>query len=157
MSKQQAFPPSFRFDYFRREGKYFGRLVGTAIWQTEITGHAFRYDGFRTVAGVDLWVSFSLSADGLMAAYDRTEYDFGSGPAINDLCVIYASLPHDIGCHLTDMGAIPWKWRGWFDAFYRKGLAFYGCQWVRKAWQWAVVRSYSKFIAYHKRTIPDPI
>lgn len=148
--KIPEFPDSFRFDHFVRNGRHFGRIAEMVQWQTEVKGFAVRYNGHVDSDGTTLWVSFELFPDGVMNAYSLTEYDFGSGPAIDDLCVIYSSLPHDIGCHLTNMGLIPWKWRKYFDGLYSKALSFYGCPWWRKAYQWTGVRLNSKFVAYWK-------
>jgi hypothetical protein len=150
------FPESFRYDLFTstnasgRKPKRFGRLAHNAQYQTEIRGISFRFSGTVMVDGYALWVSFELFTDGVLNIYSGTEWDFGTG-AIDDLCVIYASLPHDIGCHLTNYGWIEWKYRAVFDALYRRALSFYGCPWYRQAWHWLAVRSNSKFNAYWRK------
>jgi hypothetical protein len=143
------FPDSFRFDLFKKGGKHFGRLAQDVQWQTDVKGHAVRFAGFVDRSGIEIWVSFELFPDGVLNGYSGCEWDFGTG-AIDDLCVIYPSLKHDIGCDLTNKGLIPWEWRKYFDSQYRKGLSFYGCPWYRQAWQWSVVRFNSKFVAYWK-------
>lgn len=143
---------SFRFDTFEESGETFGRIAEDVTWQTGITGYrcsiARKIESTRNVM---LWVQADLREDGTLIARNSTEYDFGSGPAINNLPVIYASLKHDIGCHLTHLGLIPWKFRAWFDKEYRQDLLDYGASVFRSWYQWTVVRSYSKFVAFHNR------
>jgi hypothetical protein len=140
--------PSFRFDTFWQEGHRFGRLAEDVVWQTEIKGYRRTIcQKVKSKRGVMLWVHAELYENGTLVAHEGTEYDFGSGPAINNLPVIYASLKHDIGCHLTNLRMIAWKWRSWFDAEYRRDLAAYGERLPRRAWHWLGVSAYSQIIA----------
>ena len=144
--------PSFRFDTFCLEGHRFGRIAEDVVWQTEIIGHRCTIiQKIKSKRGVMLWVHAELYENGTLVAHESTEYDFGSGPAINNLPVIYASLKHDIGCHLTDLGLLRWKYRAWFDKTYRKDLDEYGASLPRRWYHWAGVRAYSKTISYWGR------
>lgn len=142
---------SFRFDTFEKEGCRFGRIAEDVEWQTGILGYTVTIaQMIESKKGVMLWVHCDLFPDGRLRAYNSTEYDFGSGPAINNLPVIYSSLKHDMGCHLTNMGLILWKFRAWFDKFYREDLQAYGCPPIRAWGHWSAVRFNSKFVAYWK-------
>jgi len=144
------FPISFRFDRFTRNKYTFGRLAHDVWWQTEVLGYNVKIQDYMVVKGEKLWVNIELFEDGKMVGRKKTEYDFGSGPAINNLPVIYSSAPHDFGCHFTNTRLIPWKWRKWFDNFYWRGMGFYGANIPRRIWQWAAVTGYSQLVARWK-------
>lgn len=138
-------PDSLNFALIR--GGTWGELQGPCRFETPIIGHKANLTG----AIGDAWVDCSLSSDGILWAQAGTQWDFASGPAVDTPTVLLASLAHDMGCHLTDKGLIPWSCREWFDAYYRDLLGHYGVGWARRWYHWAAVRTYSKAVAYRKR------
>lgn len=129
-----------------------GELQGPACFETPITGQKAI---LRKTIG-DAFVDCSLSSDGILWAQAGTQWDFASGPAISTPTVLLASLAHDMGCHLTDQGHIPWSCREAFDALYRDLLGYYGVGWARRWAHWSAVRTYSKTVAYWKRKEHTP-
>jgi hypothetical protein len=123
-----------------------GLTTGTIAFQSPIRSHATTLN--REVNRK--WVRCELFATGLLLVYPDTTWDFGTG-AIDTPDVVRASLAHDMFCHLTDLGLIPWKCRALADRYYRELLIQYGCLRVRAWKQWVVVRTYSKLVAYWKR------
>jgi hypothetical protein len=96
------------------------------------------------------WVSCELFEDGTLVVYPNTKWDFGTG-ALDTPDVVRASLAHDMFCHLTNLGLIPWKCRKDADDYYRDLLVFYGCPKPRAYNQWLWIRKNSKFNAYWRR------
>jgi hypothetical protein len=132
-----------------------GLLTGDVGFLTPIIGHnvkfrqtVYRKKWFKTY---QLWVDCTLSDKGALVAKMDTHWDYGTG-ALDTPDVVRASLAHDMLCHLTDFGLIPWDCRALADMYYRQLLAQYGCPWWRRWCHWAVVRIYSKTGAYWRRT-----
>lgn len=115
-----------------------GRLRSPAIFQTGIPFAA----EFRTDT-----VSCALAADGTLNIDVGTEWDFGSGPAVDTPAVVIASLAHDMICHLTNYRLIPWQCRAMGDRMYRVMLEQNGAGLVRRGVHWIGVRGYSELIA----------
>jgi hypothetical protein len=128
-----------------------GRLVADVEFLTPITGYRAQVQQSMEGRGGKYWVDATLCHDGRLCIRSDTEWDFGTG-AINTPPVVRASLVHDVFCHLTMLGRIPWECRAEADAYYRQLLIAYGCSKIRAWYQWAAVRGYSKSIAYWKRT-----
>lgn len=135
-------PSSLSFDLIR--GGKAGRLTAPAEFGTGITGHdaAIQY---RRFAGY--LVACQLTQDGRLYVQADTEWDFGSGPAIDTPAVVIASLAHDMICHLTNARLIPWSCRAQGDAMYRTMLEQNGTGFLRRWWQYAGVRGYSETVA----------
>jgi hypothetical protein len=123
-----------------------GMTTGFVEYRTPITGHAARIH--REVGGK--WVHCELMTNGLLLVYPETTWDFGTG-AIDTPDVVRASLAHDMFCHFTNLGLIPWECRKVADNYYRDLLIYYGCTKIRANAHWLVVRSNSKFNAYWSR------
>jgi len=84
-----------------------GRLRSPAVIDTGITGFTVTLDEPNLYA--------KLTPDGLLWVGAGTEWDFGSGPAVNTPEMVRASLPHDIFCIMTDRGLLPWSVRAKAD------------------------------------------
>jgi len=123
-----------------------GRVTDLITYQTPITGYTAVIE--QEIRGK--WVRCLLTDDGALSVFPDTLWDFGTG-AIDTPDVVRASLAHDMFCHLTDLGLIPWKYRKIADNYYRELLLQYGCTEARAHTHWAVVRTNSKFRAYWKR------
>jgi len=123
-----------------------GMTTGVVEYRTPVTGHNVRIN--REIGGK--WVQAELFANGLLLVYPNTTWDFGTG-ALDTPDVVRASLAHDIFCHLTNLGLIPWECRKLADDYYRDLLLFYGCSKPRAYNQWFWVRKNSKFNAYWSR------
>lgn len=114
-----------------------GRLLSDYTYKTPIVGFEAEIDTPR--------LRCRLYKDGTLECYRDTEWDFGSG-AIDTPAMVIASLPHDMGCHLTNRRLIPWSCRAQFDAYFRQILTDCGNGLWRYA-RWAGVSLYSQFIA----------
>jgi hypothetical protein len=123
-----------------------GMTTGTISFHSPITGYSATLN--REVG--NKWVRCELFANGLLLVYPETTWDFGTG-AIDTPDVVRASLAHDMFCHFTDLGLIPWKCRKVADRYYRELLIQYGCLRIRAWKQWSAVRLYSKTVAYWRR------
>jgi len=126
-----------------------GRLREDVTFGTGILGHAayFRdYVYLRSVKRVAK-VEGALLVTGELIVYAGTEYDFGSGPAVDTPAVVIASLAHDMICHLTNARAIPWACRAMGDRMYREMMRQNGAGFVRRWGHWLGVRGYSELIA----------
>lgn len=138
-------PSSLCYDLIR--GGKAGRLTAPAEFLTGITGHDASID-YRRISGH--LVACSLSPDGRLAVRADTEWDFGSGPAIDTPAVVIASLPHDMLCHMTNLRLLPWSCRADADRMYRVMLAQNGVRFLRRWWQYVGVRAYSEALARWK-------
>lgn len=95
--------------------------------------------------------TFCLDEGGNLTLHVGFEWDFGSY-AIDTPGMVRASAMHDAFCILTDRGELPWECRAQADKYFRQLLKEYGTGPVRSVWCWLGVRSYSKFVAYFKRS-----
>lgn len=146
------FPDHFPHDNFVKEGRKFGRLTGEVEFSVPVLGYeADLCDLFESkpLLGkpVKLWVHAKLYKTGRLIVRNTSEWDYGSGPAIDTPDVVRASLPHDVLCHLTNARKIPWKFRSVADQVYREALNYYGASLPRRWIQWAGVRLYSECVA----------
>jgi len=124
-----------------------GKLTDTATFGTGITGHAAELKTSLVIDGRIAFVNCALLTDGTLFVYADTQWDFGSGPAIDTPAVVIASLAHDMICHLTNARAIPWGCRALGDKMYRVMLGQNGTGAIRRGWQWLGVRGYSTMVA----------
>jgi hypothetical protein len=127
-----------------------GRLTDTATYGTGITGYNVEFKDSIVINGRVAFVHCALIPDGTLFVYLDTQWDFGSGPAIDTPAVVIASLPHDMICHLTNARRIPWACRALGDKMYRVMLAQNGVSAARRGWQWLGVRVYSELVARWK-------
>jgi hypothetical protein len=88
-----------------------GRLKSPVVIDTGITG----FDVFID----EPTLRFHLMRDGLLWVDAETEWNFGSGPAVNTPEMVRASLPHDLFCIMTDRGLLPWSVRAQADKLFR--------------------------------------
>jgi hypothetical protein len=93
-----------------RENRW-GRLNRPVVIDTGIAGHDVLVD--------EPTLNFHLMSDGTLWVGMGTEWNFGSGPAVNTPEMVRASLPHDVFCVLTDRGLVPWSVRGEADRLFR--------------------------------------
>lgn len=124
-----------------------GQLTGDAEFWTGIQGHDVEFDRYVWIKGRRAYVHCRLMRDGRLWVYTDTQWDFGSGPAIDTPAVVIASLAHDMICHLTNARLIPWDCRAAGDLMYRTMLAQNGAGFMRRWWQYVGVRGYSEAVA----------
>ena len=125
------------YELFKRNGKRWARLLSNKTYRTPITGHLVHFNNghFRC----------SMFADGLLTVYAMTEWDLGT-MAIDDPAMVYASLPHDAGCYMTDAGVLPWSCRMKFDKYLWTCLSEAGAK-VSRFWRTPIVMLNSQLIA----------
>lgn len=132
-----------------------GQLRDDCAIMTGITGFDV---GLKQLTHDGMWVEFRLFSNGLMLILKGTQWDYGSGPAVNTPEMIRASLPHDMFCHLTNLGLVPWSVRKQADLLFRDHikeftppLKWWNPMRYNYTWRYAGVRVYSKTVAYHRR------
>jgi hypothetical protein len=123
-----------------------GRLMSPVETDTRIAGYSAKIDEGAVFA--------TLEPNGLLFIGTGTEWDFGSGPAVNTPEMVRASLVHDMMCHFTDRGLIPWSCRHKADKLFLSHLDKYGRKraWYSPLRYWKYVRftgvvCYSQLIA----------
>lgn len=123
-----------------KNGKW-GRLLEDYAYYTPIKGYFadMRLENFHC----------SLREDGFLVIYSDSEWDFGSGPAVDTPAMVIASLAHDAGCHMTNHRVLPWECRARFDAYFRELLKTNGNGLWRYV-RWAGVVTYSQLVARWK-------
>ena len=124
-----------------RRGKW-GRMLENHVYFTPIKGHTARINEPR--------LKCRLFENGMLEVYADTEWDFGTH-ALNTPAMVIASLAHDMFCHFTDRGLLPWEVRHKADKYFGKLLKQAGAGWSR-LWRIPVVVFYSQAIARWKRT-----
>ena len=124
-----------------------GLVTGVIEFHSPIIGYHARIS--RIIDGKQ--VQCELYPTGLLVVFPDTVWDFGTG-AIDTPDVVRASLAHDMFCHLTDSGLIPWQCRRLADQYYRDLLLQYGSGRLRANMHFLAVRANSKFNAYWRRT-----
>lgn len=82
----------------------------------------------------------SLSAVGTLVIRPGYEWDFGSGPAIDDPTMIYASLAHDALYDLMNAHDFDGKFRKAADRYFIQLCKEIGMPWWRRAYVYAAVR-----------------
>ena len=126
------------------------RLTEDVTYGTGIAGHKAYLRDYMVVGGHAAKVECALLEDGNLIVYAGTEWDFGSGPAIDTPSVIIASLAHDMICHLTNKRLIPWSCRAQGDRMYREMLKQNGTCITRQWRHYIGVRLYSELVARWK-------
>lgn len=124
-----------------------GRLTSDATFDTGITGYHVQFNRHVVVDGRVARAICELFEDGVLIVRTGTEYDFGSGPAIDTPSVVIASLAHDMICHLTNARLLPWSCRSLGDTMYRVMLGQNGTGFARRCRHFIGVRLYSELIA----------
>ena len=142
-------------NYYPTNGNRWGKLRQDCWIETGITGFSIT---MHQITKNGTYVDFELFPTGLLVVYKGTMWDFGSGPAVNNPAMVRASLPHDMICHLTDCGLVPWSVRAQGDALLRQHIKEFTPEmpwWnvfrYNYLWRWAGVRIYSGTIAYRRR------
>jgi hypothetical protein len=130
------------YEIFRHNSKRWARLLADKSYQTPITGHKIHFSNGR--------FSCCLMPDGLLTIFAMSEWDLGT-MAIDDPAMVYASLPHDAGCHMTDSGVLPWSCRMQFDKYLWTCLTQAGAK-VSRLWRTPAVMINSQLIARWSRT-----
>jgi hypothetical protein len=129
------------YELFRKNGRMWGRVLQDYAYQTPITGYNVSYSDHNC--------DFTLSDTGILQIRRMSEWDFGSGPSLQTNAMVYASLPHDMFCHLTNRRIIPWKERKSADLYFWDCLTDAGAT-VSRIWRIMGVVSYSQLIARWK-------
>jgi hypothetical protein len=135
------------YEMFRKNGDSFGRLLSDyTFYDTPIKGYDFDYKNQS--------MHCRLSPDGTLTIFKLSEWDFGTGPVIQDQNMVRASLFHDPLCYMTDSGVIPYSERVRADNYFAWLLNDGGSgvmQKVSTAWRWLVVSLNSQTIARLRR------
>jgi len=138
-----------RINYELIRKNRWGRLLEPVELYTDIKGHTAE---LRTIDA-----QADLHDDGRLYIYAGTEWDFGSGPAVNTPEMVRASLVHDIFCHMTNYRLVPWEVRWQGDRLFRQHIKKYAPKrrWFNpmRYWhvpRWVAVASYSQGIARWK-------
>lgn len=90
-----------------------------------------------------------LYEDGRLLIYAGSVWDLGTG-AIDTPAMIYASLPHDAFCLMTNSGVLPWECRMMADKYFKQCLKDAGAGWTA-LWRFPLVVLNSQTIARMKR------
>lgn len=134
---------NFPYRYCYARGNKGGILEGEVTYATPIRGYSCR---LKRYVG-KCWVDCELFRDGTLVARAGTQWDFGSGPAVNTPPMVRASLAHDMFCHLTNAGLLPWRCR-WRADWYFACLLWRLGSTVPIAWRYPGVVLYSQLIAW---------
>lgn len=108
-----------------------GELLDDFVWQTKLKNAAVKTP------------YASLTEKGRLVVFTGYRWDFGSGPAIDDIAMVAASLVHDVLCDLTEAGELPWRYRKKGDKELVRVLRKYGTPWWRCLYVYAAVRWWS--------------
>jgi hypothetical protein len=125
----------------KRGWKTWGKLLSDYTYITPIVGYSVRYHT------KDFYVH--LTPDGKLFIAKGSFWDFGTGPVIQDLAMVYASLPHDMFSHLTNAGKLPWAERYQADKYFYHCLSIAGST-MSRFWRFPGVFLYSQLIARWK-------
>jgi hypothetical protein len=129
------------YELFKKNGKTWGRLLAGYSYDTPITGYAVTLNtptyGCR------------LTPDGRLYIKAVSEWDFGSGPSVQTPPMVYASLAHDMFCHLTNRRLIPFSERKAADLYFWTCLGEAGAT-VSRLWRLPAVFGYSQLVARWK-------
>lgn len=130
-----------RLDYELIRGNRWGRLKSPVFVDTGIAGHDVLVD--------EPTLRYHLMDSGLLWIGEDTEWNFGSGPAVDTPEMIRASLPHDIFCAMTDLGLVPWSVRAKADKLFKEHIKEYSPvrKWFNPARYWHHAR-YAGVVAY---------
>ena len=118
-----------------------GRLRENYTYQTPITGHNLIWGNgqFRC----------RLYDDGRLTIYAGSIWDFGTW-AIDTPAMVYASLPHDAFCLLTNSGVLPWECRMAADKYFGQCLKDAGAP-LSVLWRLPLVMLNSQTVARLQR------
>ena len=94
-----------------------------------------------------------LGEDGMIFVSKGYVYDYGSGPAINNPSMVYASLIHDAFYDLLNEGELPWSQRKRADKLFRDMLLEAGSHPFRAAYAYAAVRLFGRGYASSKAKV----
>lgn len=131
-----------KFDVISYRGERCGKLVEDFYIQTPL-----RPD--KLVVLDTGYMYATLSTDGLLYVRLGSIWNFGT-KAIDTLAMVYASLPHDVFCEMTNRGLLPWSFRHKADKFFRQCLADAGERWS-SIWRFPGVVFNSQLIARFQR------
>lgn len=134
--------PMPHFERFKRNGRWWGRLLSDYTYHTPITGYA-------ATLSTDHYAC-SLLPDGTLIVRALTQWDYGSGPVVQSGPMIYASLAHDMFCHMTDKGILPWSVRHEADKYFWDCLGESGAT-ISRLWRTPAVMLYSQLVARWRR------
>lgn len=81
-----------------------------------------------------------LAEDGVLWISSGFRWNLGSGPAMNNPGMVYASLAHDCFYYMLQAGELPWHERKRADQFFKRQLTEYGGPWWRRNLRWMGVR-----------------
>jgi hypothetical protein len=131
------------YERYKRNGRWWGRLLSDYVYRTPITGYAVTVDASD--------YSCTLLPDGSLIVRALTVWDYGSGPVVQSGPMIYASLAHDMFCHMTDRGFLPWSVRHEADKYFYHCLSEAGAT-ISRFWRTPAVMLYSQTVARWRRT-----
>lgn len=103
-------------------------LEELCTYPTEITGYLAASE------------KVTLAEDGWIWVRKGYVFDYGSGPAIDDPAMVYASLIHDALYELMQAGQLPWSERKKADQLLRKMLRHAGASKLRAWYVYHAVR-----------------
>lgn len=110
-----------------------GVLIEDFVTMTRIKGRTCNAPTIKLLPTGELWIA------------EGEEWDFGTG-AIDTPAVILASLVHDKLIELIFLGLLPTTLRRRIDKEYKRYLKIGGMRWLRRQWQYHVIRFYVRFI-----------
>lgn len=125
---------NLRYHTLHKGRSLWGKLDADVIYNVHIYGHDVEY--------IDSHAHCKLNArTGKLIIMAGTEWDFGTG-ALNTPEMVRASLIHDMLCHLTNAGLIPYKYRRHADRLFLNHLKMYGPRrpWYHPLRYWKYVR-----------------
>lgn len=135
------------YERFRKNGDDWGRLLSDYwFYDTPIKKYDIDFNNDS--------MKCRLYANGNLCIYKPSQWDFGTGPVIQDQNMVRGSLFHDAICHMTDAGAIPYQERARGDNYFAYLLNEGGSGLLQKAstaWRWFVVSLNSQTIARFRR------
>jgi hypothetical protein len=119
-------PPYPKYQFY--PGEHMGELTDDFVWQTRITNRQVKTP------------YASLSPSGQLVVFTGYRWDFGSGPAIDDVAMVGASLVHDCLCDFVKERKLPRRYQRKADKELRRALKMYGTSWWRRAYVYVAVR-----------------
>lgn len=130
------------YETFRKNRRRWGRLLQHYTYQTPILGYDVTYESPTMKA--------KLCTDGRLRIHTMSEWDFGSGFfTVQTIAMVYASLPHDVFCHMTNARLLPWECRKKADWYFGACLSAAG-ETFSRVWRTPGVMLYSQFVARWK-------
>jgi hypothetical protein len=117
--------PSFRV---RAKGRY----VLTEDYPVAYCSEIYNYD-------LNIPALLSLNSKGYIVVKRGFQWDGPSGPALNTVNTLGASLVHDVLYRAMRRGLIRKRWKGKADKLYRRMLKGAGVGYFRRWYHWAAV------------------